>query len=325
MLKQGNAEEKAEIVTKVTDVMDSCLDSVQRLIDDVLDMTKLAKGVIELDVGVWDVKEILVSVVRLFEPKAQAKGLIVRYESKRDIGCVYAKVDRVRLMQVATNLVSNAIKFSDEGDIVVSMESESITKGKRMLIISVEDRGVGLSKDDPSRIFNLFEQGWAGAARGGTGIGLAICQQLVKLMGGKISARSFVVFRGLCLCRLDGFVDVFLTWRLSKTASNDDGRGSLFQCSIPVNLRNSNAVEIPPLQSGELYFTDSPRVLLAEDNEASLQIMSMMVRANPSRVFYTVSFADSTNVISGIPAREARGDCCHSERRSGSSSTPRTA
>jgi signal transduction histidine kinase len=199
MLKQSNTEERAEIVTRLTDVMDACLESVQRLIDDVLDMTKLAKGVIELDVGVWDVKEILVAVVRLFEPKAHAKGLILRYESKSDTKSVYAEVDRVRLTQVVTNLVSNAVKFSDDGEIVVSMESVPITNCKSMLTISVKDRGVGLSKDDPSRIFKLFEQGWAGAARGGTGLGLAISQQLVILMGGKITGQSLVVFRELCV------------------------------------------------------------------------------------------------------------------------------
>jgi hypothetical protein len=85
----------------------------------------------------------------------------------------------------------------------------------------------------------------------------------------------------------------FLTWRLSKTSSNDDGRGSLFQCTIPVNIKNSSASMTPPLHPGALYFADSPRVILAEDNEASQQIMSMMVRANPSRVFFISLVAGS--------------------------------
>jgi signal transduction histidine kinase len=273
MLKSSSDFERTEIICRAGGVMDSCLDSVQRLIDEVLDITKLAKGVVELDLGVWGIHDMMRAVVHLFELKAHSKSITVRYESKEPYP-LFAKVDRVRLSQIVINLVSNAIKFSDDGEIVITLEVERLPNKRSNLVIAVKDHGVGLDVDEPAKLFGLFAQGWAGAARGGTGLGLAISHQLVTLMGGKISGRACVDdFHA----PIQGVLELTGSNRATKCRRNDDGHGSLFHFSIPVEIKEASEAVVVGPQSDKSTLNWRPRILLAEDNDASSKIISIMV------------------------------------------------
>jgi signal transduction histidine kinase len=166
--------------------------STQRLIEDVLDISKMSKGLIELELAVCNVHDVIRPVLQLFSSRANARGISVEYDTDAPEP-LYIETDRVRLNQIVVNLVSNSLKFSDDGKIVIrtSLQGDP-TESTRMLTLSVSDDGIGLHGEDFERLFRLFEQGSAGLKRGGTGLGLAICHQIVVLLGGSITAHPYV-------------------------------------------------------------------------------------------------------------------------------------
>jgi len=155
------------------------------LIRDVLDLARSEVGQLRLTSEPLDMAEVLAPITLIARQLAREKGLVWRAEIPDGLPKVYG--DRTRLRQVALNLVSNAVKFTDRGEVALLVSVE----GSR-LIITVQDTGLGIPLDEQVAIFDEFRQSERTTARGygGLGLGLAICKRLVEMHGGEISAQS---------------------------------------------------------------------------------------------------------------------------------------
>ncbi len=166
-------------------------DGLLSLINEILDFSKLEAGEMMLEQLDFDLSNCVEEVLELLAPQAHEKGLEIAGLIQRNVP-VYLQGDASRLRQILMNLISNAIKFTTQGEIIVSAELQSQTPKKVTIYFSVIDTGIGISFEDQNKLFQPFTQLDASITRryGGTGLGLAICQQLVDLMGGKIGVNS---------------------------------------------------------------------------------------------------------------------------------------
>jgi signal transduction histidine kinase/CheY-like chemotaxis protein/HPt (histidine-containing phosphotransfer) domain-containing protein len=162
-----------------------------RIVDDILDYSKIEANKLELEsVGV-NLRDALDSVRRLMEKSAEAKGL--KFSVTIEPGVRLAvRGDPVRLRQVLTNLVSNAIKFTERGSVAIHVSKRGETRTHYELLFAVKDTGAGVAPEAAVKLFQPFSQADASTTRihGGTGLGLVICKRIVDLMGGKIGVRS---------------------------------------------------------------------------------------------------------------------------------------
>jgi len=161
------------------------------IINQILDFSKIEAGKIDLEHLAFNVLEIMEDVIHVFGERAQAKGL--------EIACRVApgvpdrlRGDPVRLRQILVNLVNNAIKFTHEGEVIVSVEVTESSGESALLRIAVRDTGIGIPAEGQDRIFEPFSQADGSTTRnyGGTGLGLSIVRQLVELMGGNVGVDS---------------------------------------------------------------------------------------------------------------------------------------
>ena len=162
------------------------------LINDILDLSKIEAGRIEIQYEAVDPVQLLNEVKQVFELKISEKGLRFMIDVESDLPSLM--LDETRLRQVIFNLVGNAVKFTEEGYIKITVETERRRREALDLRIMVEDTGIGIPKDQVDRIFESFTQQEGQSARkyGGTGLGLAISKRLVELMNGEISVTSRV-------------------------------------------------------------------------------------------------------------------------------------
>ena len=162
-----------------------------RIVDDILDYSKLEANKLQLETTSFNLRELLDSIIRLMERPAESKGL--RLNLQIDPGVRLAvRGDPVRLRQVLTNLISNSLKFTERGAITVNVIRKGEGKTQHEMRFEVRDTGIGISKENLANLFRAFAQADASTTRlyGGTGLGLVICQRIVDLMGGKIGVDS---------------------------------------------------------------------------------------------------------------------------------------
>jgi PAS domain S-box-containing protein len=155
------------------------------LINDVLDISKIEAGQVEVFLEVFDLKEMMSEIAESSRPFAKQKGIALHAYVDSEIGMI--KSDQQRLSQIVTNLISNAMKFTETGYVRLSckqLESE--------ITITVEDTGIGIKKEDFPKLFSPFQQVDTGLTRKyeGTGLGLSICKKLTELLGGRIEIES---------------------------------------------------------------------------------------------------------------------------------------
>ena len=177
------------------------------VINDILDFSKIEAGKLELDILPFDLSEAIGDTLKTFSIRAEDKNLELIYDADPRLPELISG-DKLRIRQILINLVGNAIKFTDEGEVIVRTSVQSIEKKKVSVRFSVSDTGIGIPEDKLDAIFKPFNQGDASMTRrfGGTGLGLSISIRLVELMQGEISAESSA------------------------------GNGSTFHFSLPLNL-----------------------------------------------------------------------------------------
>jgi|GEM_PF-1279190 len=167
--------------------IESSSQSLLEIINDILDFSKIEAGKLEIEIINFDLFEVIDTVVGLVEFKTQEKQLelIVSYGSK--LGRKF-RGDPLRISQILTNLIGNAVKFTEYGEIAVYVQSLEVNR----VHFEVRDTGIGMSYEMQDRLFHSFSQADGGTSRkyGGTGLGLAISKQLVELMGGTIRVES---------------------------------------------------------------------------------------------------------------------------------------
>ncbi|MHB8899377.1 MAG: PAS domain S-box protein, partial [Thermoguttaceae bacterium] len=224
-----------------------------QIISDILDLSKIEAGKMEIEHIVLSPDEILNEVVKLMKIRADGKGLSLEVATA---GLVPESVvsDPVRLRQILVNLVGNAIKFTEAGHIRVTMAVETTGAGRGTLSVDVSDTGIGLSPKQIGELFHPFAQAEASTTRkfGGSGLGLAISRRLANMLGGDITVSSKV------------------------------GEGSTFRVSIPVGLAEPNRPAPQPARPTLSERTDAPRldyrVLLVEDGPDNQRLLSYLLR-----------------------------------------------
>lgn len=166
--------------------------SLRQVIDDILDITKLQSGRIELDPAPFKPAETIARVVELYSVSAHDKKVELGYSTPRELQTLVVEGDEFRIEQVLNNLVSNAIKFTDQG--CVTVEASIPVRGEKRITLrfSVQDTGVGINPDVIEYLGEPFIQADSSTTRkfGGTGLGLSICQSLLALMGSSLDITS---------------------------------------------------------------------------------------------------------------------------------------
>lgn len=162
------------------------------ILNDLLDLSKLEAGKLNFEEANFDLPELAMGVMELLSPHADEKGLSV-HGDWHDLSHPRVKGDPTRVRQLLLNLLGNAIKFTEEGNVTLRISQEKPTSADRIAtFVEVIDTGIGITRDQQSRLFEPFNQADATVSRrfGGTGLGLAICRRLVDAMGGEIGVAS---------------------------------------------------------------------------------------------------------------------------------------
>ncbi len=242
------------------------------IINDVLDFSKLEAGKLILESIPFLLRTSLDEVVTLLAHSAHDKGLELTLNIKNNVPDNVIG-DPLRLQQIVTNLVGNAIKFTEHGNIDVLVEQRAISNSRVQIEIQIHDTGIGIPERDQSRLFQAFRQADASISRrhGGTGLGLVITQRLVKEMGGDISFHS------------------------------QPNRGSTFWFHISLDL-NPNAIP-DTLNTDGLV---GKRLAYVEANATAAQCTLEMLAATPLEVIYSPTFSSLAEaqydiLLVGIP------------------------
>lgn len=161
------------------------------IINDILDFSKIEAGKLELEFIEVNLVNIVEQVTSLMKNAADRRGLRLSYKIDNEVPR-NVRGDPIRLRQILTNLVSNAVKFTEHGEVIVEISRRQSSRTEVDLLFAVRDTGVGMSQEQVQRLFEPFSQADASTTRkhGGTGLGLAICKRLTELMGGRIGVKS---------------------------------------------------------------------------------------------------------------------------------------
>lgn len=246
------------------------------IVNDILDYSKLEAGKLQIDAVEFDLGEVLQRLSSLFSARAREKRI------ELVVGAMPAIPDRLvgdalRLGQILTNLVGNAVKFTERGEVAVTVNVVSQTATSIRLVFCVQDTGIGIAPAHIERLFRPFEQADASITRqyGGTGLGLAICAELVKRMGGEIQVRSRA------------------------------GEGSMFSFELPFEIAASRHAA-----SGGRVFSPAlkgRRIWVVDDNSVMRLLLGSTVKAFGSRVRPFESGEDAQEALAGL-APEAYPD-----------------
>ena len=174
------------------DMLAQSADAALSVIDNVLDLSKVEAGRLELSPAEFDLREVVEKSAALFAARAHGKGLDLACRIPEGLPAVVVG-DPVRLRQILVNLLGNAVKFTEKGEVVLSLSRVDDAKGgPELLRFEVRDTGMGITEEARGRIFEPFHQADASisAKYGGTGLGLTICRQLVRLMNGVLGAEG---------------------------------------------------------------------------------------------------------------------------------------
>jgi signal transduction histidine kinase/DNA-binding response OmpR family regulator len=186
LMKTPLAPEQKELAKTV----EACASSLLTLLNDVLDLSKVESGRLTLEEADVDLPALVEDTVSLLAPRAHAKGLELVVHIDPGLGIVHG--DPLRLRQVLSNLVVNAVKFTESGEVAVRVSRERGTQGETLVAFEVEDTGIGIAPEVLERLGQAFTQADASTTRkyGGTGLGLAISRQIAERMKGTLTARS---------------------------------------------------------------------------------------------------------------------------------------
>ncbi len=226
-------------------------DSLLTILNDILDFSKIEAGKLDIDEVDFDLRDLLDGIMKNFGLQADKKGLELICDVRPDVP-PQLRGDVTRLGQIVTNLVGNALKFTERGEVVVRANAQSVEAGKAVLHIAVSDTGIGIPSDKQQTIFGAFAQADGSTTRkfGGTGLGLTICSRLVHLMAGEIWVES------------------------------EPGRGSCFHFTIRVGISALTAE--PKIQKGASL--EGAAVLIVDDNATNRKVLAEVLAGWKMRV-----------------------------------------
>lgn len=243
-----------ETTPKQQQYLDNIKHSAQyiiKLVNDLLDFSKLENNKITIEKVSFNVRELIENTCKPLEPNATNKNIELRYDIDDALDRNFIS-DPYRLKQILTNLISNAIKFTQRGSVEVSAKLE-----KDNIIIAVIDTGIGIAKAEQHAVFKEFTQAHSGIEKkfGGTGLGLTIAKRLLDMLGGSIELESV------------------------------ENQGSIFTVSIPAFAADQKkAIENSSKNIGEYGFLNSKKILIVDDDAMQLSLMKEIFSNYPVHV-----------------------------------------
>jgi signal transduction histidine kinase/CheY-like chemotaxis protein len=284
---------------EMLEILESSSMALLEIVNDILDLSKIEAGKVQLERIDFDVRDIVKNVSGSLKTVADRKGLYLKNKFKKDDFPVL-KGDPLRLSRILMNLIGNAVKYSVEGGVTVVVDYEVISDGRALLQCSVSDTGIGINKDKLPFVFDKFTQADETTTRtfGGTGLGLTITQDLLGMMGGDITVESV------------------------------EGLGSTFSFVLPLDI-SDNKEQMKTLSSKVVTEVDDvskkqiedAHVLVVEDNEFNV----LLIRKFLKKIgFQHVAYANDG--VGGVECvREAAFDLilmdCHMPIKSGYEAT----
>jgi len=230
------------------DIIHSSCHVLLDIINDILDLSKIESGKLEIEAVDFDLNQLLNDLFHLFHQPARNKELALIYRFDNQIPTIW-RGDPKRIRQIVTNLLSNAVKFTHQGHIELHAEGKRLDGDSYQLQIHVNDTGIGIPPSKQEQIFSAFRQADTSTSRqyGGTGLGLTICRHLAVAMGGNITL---------------------------KTAAN---KGSSFTLSLALPLGDANKLQILLPSTVRPVIDFRTKILLAEDNPVNQKIAEKML------------------------------------------------
>ena len=249
-----------------TDTIAVCGDTLLNVINDILDFSKIESGSMELEEEDFNLQHCIEHILDLFGARAARTGIELLNQLGRDVP-TYIRGDDLRLRQVLTNLVGNAMKFTEEGEIFIGVKLlKTAADGTLTLGFEVRDTGIGIPPEKLERLFKAFSQVDSSTTRkyGGTGLGLAISEQLVRLMGGNICVES------------------------------EPGKGSTFFFTICTQAGTEKQPELTGLAEHA-----GKKVLIVDDNGTNRTILRTQLEYWNLRPVLAASGVEALNILSG--------------------------
>ncbi|MBL4616248.1 MAG: response regulator [Robiginitomaculum sp.] len=229
------------------------------ILNDVLDLSKIEAGEFKLAEETFGVNDVAAPIHDLFKAIADEKNLTLELNSEIPKHCRFES-DPARIRQIVSNLVSNALKFTEKGKVSIDVSEQVNSDGEHFLLFDVTDTGVGIPVKDQKTIFDKFTQVDSSLSRkyDGTGLGLAICHQLAEQMGGEIDLKS------------------------------EEGKGSSFRFFVPVKRLEDAVEETAAVDSQN---TDKPekrsvKILIAEDNRTNRMVIKAILKPTNAELIF---------------------------------------
>jgi len=230
------------------DSISDCGESLLSIINDILDFSKIEAGKLDIAESAIEVTSFFKNILSIFEHMAKEKNLSIEVNIDSKVPEIIVS-DPVRLRQIIVNLIGNALKFTNQGEVIIEVN----VSNDDLLEIKVKDTGIGIAKNIQSKLFNEFTQADSTITKkyGGTGLGLSICKKLTSLMGGKISVHS------------------------------DLGKGSTFTFTITKKVGNKAKLSNDKEVSGDFTFQlgkNYPlKILIVEDSAINRKLLSAIL------------------------------------------------
>ncbi len=248
LLKDSDLDEDQE---ELLNTMDISSKSLLRILNDILDLSKIEAGMVDLEITPFCFMSLLQSILDLFKEVVTEKGIALKLHSEtEEVPQVLG--DATRVHQILTNLISNAVKFTEKGQVGIKITANKVGKESIHFVVDVVDTGIGISEDKRSKLFDNFQQADSSISRkfGGTGLGLAISSKLATFMGGKISLES------------------------------KPGKGSTFtfDASFPIAFENKTKVPTENKRFENLALNHPHKILVVEDNSINQKVIDRILR-----------------------------------------------
>nr|WP_307363687.1 ATP-binding protein [Brevundimonas sp. SORGH_AS_0993] len=268
---------------EMLDLMQASGRTLQTLLSDILDLARVESGKLELNEDAFDLTQTVREAAQLYLPNASEKNLALHVDLALSDD-LWVRGDAVRLKQILTNLISNAVKFTSKGFVGLTVQRTQSADGAPWLQFTVEDTGIGFDAATRDRLFSRFEQADGGITRkfGGSGLGLSICRQLAEMMGGRLDCES------------------------------EPGCGAAFILSLPlVECAAPSARTQPAKPQGETPTGEAPapspaggtvqardlRVLVADDHPTNRRVIELILAQAPVQVVIAENGAEAVEAF----------------------------